>query len=205
MKYNPRITRSFRHGKIRTLFLPAVIALFIVGAGFIWQRPALMQHTDRTADLETLRGNEAVDHLKKTGQYGSLVDAVKAAKKKDGRTEVESPTTDAFGLRAKIKASDDEYFHYFGDSVAISGSTAIVGAPLHDLRVGAAYVFVRSGTTWIEQQKLTASDGVIHDDFGLRVAIDGERVIVGAPHAKIGTAHDQGAAYIFVRSGTVLE
>ena len=158
---------------------------------------------DGTPDLPTLRGKEAVDHLKKTGQYGSLMDAVKAAEKKDGRTEVESPKTDTFGLRAKIKASDDEYFHYFGDSVAISGSTAVVGAPLHDLRVGAAYVFVRSGTTWIEQQKLTASDGAIRDDFGLRVAIDGERVIVGSPHARIGTSHDQGAAYIFVRSGTV--
>ena len=160
-------------------------------------------NTGAAPDLPTLRGTEAVNHLKKTGQYGSLLEAVQAAEKRDGRSEVESPTTDTFGLRAKIKASDDQYFHYFGDSVAISGSTAIVGAPLHNARVGAAYVFVRSGTAWIEQQKLTASDGAIHADFGLRVAIDGERVIVGAPGANIGMARDQGAAYIFVRSGTV--
>jgi Tol biopolymer transport system component len=203
MKYNRQITRPFPQSKIRPVLLTTFIAIFIVSVMFLWQRPAEMRPANGAPDLPTLRGDEAVGHLKKSGQYDSLKNAVRAAEERDGRTEAESPTTDAFGLRAKIKASDDQYFHYFGDSVAISGSTAVVGAPLHDLRVGAAYVFVRSGTAWIEQQKLTASDGAIRADFGLRVAIDGERVIVGAPGANIGTAHDQGAAYIFVRTGTV--
>ena len=46
---------------------------------------------------------------------------------------------------------------------------------------GAAYVFTRSGTTWTEQQKLTASDGGANDFFGTSVAIDGDTAVAGAP------------------------
>ena len=46
---------------------------------------------------------------------------------------------------------------------------------------GSAYVFVRSGTSWSQQQKLTANDGAAHDGFGYSVAISGDTVVVGAP------------------------
>ena len=66
----------------------------------------------------------------------------------------------------------------FGASVAIDGDTAVAGAPFDDnvgtINQGAAYVFTRSGTTWTEQQKLTASDGGANDFFGTSVAIDGD-------------------------------
>ena len=67
---------------------------------------------------------------------------------------------------------------------------------------GSAYVFVRSGTTWSQQQKLTAGDGATDDLFGLSVAISGETVVVGAHRDDIGANSDQGSAYVFVRSGT---
>ena len=67
---------------------------------------------------------------------------------------------------------------------------------------GAAYVFVRSGTIWNLQQKLTASDGAAGDRFGYSVAISGETVVVGAHRDDIGANIDQGSAYVFVRSGT---
>jgi hypothetical protein len=94
----------------------------------------------------------------------------------------------------------------FGLSVAIDGDTLVVGAPNHDVTVGgnegAAYVYVKSGTLWVQQQKLTAVGGGVSDAFGHSVAISGDMVVVGAPfHDGPGIA-DQGAAFVFVRSGT---
>ena len=85
----------------------------------------------------------------------------------------------------------------FGQSVAISGNTAIVGAPAKDMGEGGVYVFVRSGTTWSQQQILTASFRVAGDHFGDSVAISGDTAVVGAPY----NDNRRGAAYVFVRSG----
>src|SRR6185503_11494045 len=68
---------------------------------------------------------------------------------------------------------------------------------------GSAYVFVRNGTTWTQQQKLTASDGTANDEFGNSVAIIGETVMVGAHLADLPSNSEAGAAYRFTRSGTV--
>jgi MYXO-CTERM domain-containing protein len=90
--------------------------------------------------------------------------------------------------------------------VALDGDTAIAGAPDHpvgeDLEAGAAYVFVRSGSTWTQQAELTASDQAAHDSFGWAVALRGATAIAGAPnHAPAGSA-GAGAAYVFLQSGT---
>ncbi len=94
----------------------------------------------------------------------------------------------------------------FGLSVAIDGDTLIVGAPNHDLTAGgnqgAAYVYVRSGALWVQQQKLTATGGAASDAFGHSVAISGNVAIVGAPFRDVSGVIDQGAAFIFVRSGS---
>jgi Phosphoesterase family/FG-GAP repeat len=87
---------------------------------------------------------------------------------------------------------------YFGGSVAISGSTAVVGAEGTNFSTGAAYVFVRSGSTWSQQATLTAVGGASQDEFGGTVAISGSTVVVGA----FGANSDAGAAYVFTRSGT---
>lgn len=104
----------------------------------------------------------------------------------------------AFGEIAKIGAADAAQFDQFGGSVAISGDYAVVGANRDDDYRGAAYVFVRSGSSWVQQQKLTASDATVEDNFGWSVAISGDTVVVGS-YLSGGT--DAGAAYIFVRSG----
>jgi hypothetical protein len=99
----------------------------------------------------------------------------------------------------KLTAADGAIFNEFGSSVAISGETAVIGADDElGSNSGAAYVFVRGGTTWSEQAKLTASDGIASDLFGTSVAISGDTVMVGASNA--GSV---GAAYVFVRSGSV--
>jgi len=68
-----------------------------------------------------------------------------------------------FMQQAKLTASDAGVYDQFGRSVSISGDTAIVGAYIDDVggntNQGSAYIFVRNGTVWTQQQKLTASDG----------------------------------------------
>ncbi|MBX3196622.1 MAG: hypothetical protein KF894_00595 [Labilithrix sp.] len=96
----------------------------------------------------------------------------------------------------KLTAGDAVAEDFLGGSVALSGDTAVVGANGKDSYRGAAYVFVRSGGTWSEQQKLTASAPNVYDHFGGSVALSGDTAIVGARGTEA-----QGAAYVFVRSG----
>ena len=110
----------------------------------------------------------------------------------------------AWTEQQKLTASDGMYHDQFGHSVSVDGNTAVVGADQDDdmgSDSGSTYVFVRSGTTWTEQQKLTASDGAEDDRFGDTVALDGDTVVVGARLTdELGP--DSGSAYVFVRSGT---
>ena len=76
-------------------------------------------------------------------------------------------------------------------------------ATINGIKTGAAYVFVRNGTTWSEQQRLTSSDGLGNDNFGRAVGISGNSIIVTAYTHQVGANVSQGAAYVFVRSGTV--
>jgi hypothetical protein len=106
----------------------------------------------------------------------------------------------------KLTASDGSANDYFGWQLAISGDYAIVGAYLDDIgannRQGSAYVFMRSGSSWTQQAKLTASDGAVNDYFGTGVAISGDYAIVGASQDGIGANFGQGSAYVFRRIGT---
>ncbi|MEK7711151.1 MAG: FG-GAP repeat protein [Planctomycetota bacterium] len=96
---------------------------------------------------------------------------------------------------------------YFGYSVAIDGDTAVIGAYLADvgnvIDAGAAYVFVRSGGVWTQQAKLVASDAAEADWFGYSVAVSGNTAVVGAHQRDAVGKADAGAAYVFVRAGTV--
>ncbi len=106
--------------------------------------------------------------------------------------------------QAKLTADDAAALDIFGYSVSISGDTAIVGAPWDDDKgdgSGSAYIFVRSGTAWSQQAKLTASDGAASDWFGYSVAISGDTAIVGA-YGDDDNGDLSGAAYIFTRTGT---
>lgn len=108
--------------------------------------------------------------------------------------------------QAKLTAADGHTQDFFGGSVAISADTILVGSDWHDVGTngnqGAAYVFVRSGTSWSQQQQLTASDGAASDEFGHAVALLGDTAVVGAWMHDVAAALDQGAAYTFTRSGT---
>ena len=110
----------------------------------------------------------------------------------------------AFTDPIKLTADDGMAADFFGISVAVDGDTTVIGAEQHDIgpnnEQGAAYVFVRSGSTWTQQAKLVAADG--SDLFGHSVSISGDTVIIGAYVDAIGTNAGQGSAYVFVRSGS---
>ena len=106
----------------------------------------------------------------------------------------------------KLQASDKQAYDYFGYSISLYGDTAMVGAYGEDTgasSAGAAYIFTRSGTTWIEQQKIQASDIQASDQFGRNVAIYKNTAIVGAYLEDTGFS-GAGAAYIFTRAGLTI-
>ncbi|MDW8363486.1 MAG: FG-GAP repeat protein [Myxococcales bacterium] len=108
--------------------------------------------------------------------------------------------------QGRLNARDGSREDSFGSSVALTsdGSRALVGAPGGDffsnMDQGFAYVFVRTGTSWREEPKLTASDGAVNERFGASVALaaDGSRALMGAPEDDIGSNDDQGSAYVFL-------
>ncbi|MBL8063408.1 MAG: S-layer homology domain-containing protein [Anaerolineales bacterium] len=119
---------------------------------------------------------------------------------------------------AYLKASNTNTLDLFGDSVAVSGDTIVVGAPEEGIPLagdsGAAYVFTRSGGVWSQQAYLKASNPEFGDHFGYSVAVSGDTIVVGAwqedsnatgvnGNQADNSADFAGAAYVFTRSGGV--
>ena len=103
--------------------------------------------------------------------------------------------------QAELTASDGGFSNFFGNSVSMNGTTAIVGAYGNGGR-GSAYVFTQqAGPTWPLQKELTASDPVAGDNFGFSVAVSGNIAVIGAPKKTLTTKTNQGVAYVFTRSG----
>ena len=121
-----------------------------------------------------------------------------------------------WSAQAYVKAADAGTNARFGTRVAIAGDTMVVGVSEADSSAGAAYVFVRNGTSWSQQAYLQAPNTEANDKFGSSVAISGDTIVVGAeaedssetsvtngPTASAdNSANGAGAAYVFVRSGT---
>ena len=145
---------------------------------------------------------------------------------------VRSGTT--WSQQAYLKAPNAEASDRFGSTVAISDDTIVVGAlnessaqttitngsgasdDNSSANAGAAYVFVRSGTTWSQQAYLKPSNIEAGDLFGALVSISGDTIVAGAPAeasnqvsitngsgaSSDNSAAGSGAAYVFVRNGT---
>ena len=167
-------------------------------------------------EMQKLTASDASGHLSPGGvnTFGSSVaidgdTMVIGAEQKNGATGgayvfTRSSTTGCWAEEAKREVSDGGPDDWFGVDAAISGDTIAIGAHRDDEKgnfAGAAYVFTRSGTTWTQEAKLTALDGVTKDQFGLAVAVDGDTAVVGA-YFKFFPQEAAGAAYVFTRSGT---
>src|ERR1700730_12304775 len=104
-----------------------------------------------------------------------------------------------FSQVTELTATDAASGDQFGYSIKISGDTAVVGAYQKNSSTGAAYIFERNKggvDNWGQVQELTASDAAQGDEFGEKVAINGDTVVIGAENKNLGT----GAAYIFERN-----
>ncbi len=107
--------------------------------------------------------------------------------------------------RAELLASGASANDEFGGSVAASADLLIVGAP-HDEEpggqnnIGVAYIFELVGQNWVEDTVLTAkTHAQAGAAFGDAVAIDGDRLIVGAPERDNGGINNTGEANFFER------
>ena len=99
--------------------------------------------------------------------------------------------------------SDD----FFGRSVAIDGSTLVVGVPEYDVSSssgnGAVAVFQESGASWVRTHLLTASDTYTADVLGQNVALSGDVLIASAANVGLLTpAVWSGATYVWERNGS---
>lgn len=106
----------------------------------------------------------------------------------------------------KLTASDTDSRDLFGSSVAVRGDTIVVGAYQADgataIVSGAAYVYRFDGSSWVEEQKLTASDAAPGSRFGFSVFLSEDTAIIGAPNAACEAGYYCGAAYIYRFDGS---
>lgn len=149
-----------------------------------------------------------------------------------GMAALDRPALADIAQQAYLKASNTEAYDQFGYSVAISGDTMVIGATGESSNArgvngnqannsanssGAAYVFVRSGTNWVQQAYLKASNTTLGltgpQNFGSAVAISRDIIVVGAigessraagvnGNQNDTSAPAAGAAYVFARTGT---
>ena len=152
--------------------------------------------TFETRGREVTRTYDSTDEVTVTHRVTDDFGATATA-----RRTVSPGTPGPYERLAKLTADDAAEIDNFGESVAISGDTAVVGARYDD-DVGSAYAFVRADGAWTQQAKLVAADPAPHDNFGGSVAVSGDTAVVGASHDDDG-GEDSGSAHVFVRSGGV--
>ena len=106
----------------------------------------------------------------------------------------------------KLTAPDASPGDLFGISVSVSGDAAVVGALYHDcvagFNCGAAYVYRFNGSTWVEEQKLTASDAASDDRFGNSVSVNGSISVVAAALDDCEGGIDCGSVYVYRFNGS---
>ena len=120
-----------------------------------------------------------------------------------GAAVVFARTNGTWTQQAKLIGSNTGPGHLLGQSVDISGNTAVIGAvgdTSAGTNSGSAYVFVRSHGVWTQQAKLSANDAGPEDKFGQSAAISDDTIIIGAP-SDTPNGTDSGSAYIFTRDG----
>ena|GEM_PF-2024955 len=143
--------------------------------------------------------------------YNRALAAAEVAAIFETGSEGKCPPGDPSGTQTKLVGSDSLAGDLFGYSVAVNGTTMLIGAPVADISTpagtvvagGAVYVFERTGTVWTQQAKLTATDARAGANLGWSVALTGDTAVVGAPNDRpTPGAFEGGSAYVFTRTGT---
>lgn len=147
-------------------------------------------------------GDFAASALAQVGEW--LLVGVPGADSGTGRVDLYQELADEWIGPTALLSPAPGSGHRFGRALAWDDDTLVVGEPqgsFPPVGPGRAHVYVLDGGSWTFQATLTADDGVYGDQFGRAVAVDGDRVVVGAPYDDEG-ALQTGAAYVFDRSGT---
>jgi len=129
----------------------------------------------------------------------------------EGKAYIFTRSGSTWSQQQAIQASNIGSGDFFGHSVSLSadGQTAIVGAPNEDSggsQAGSCYVFARSGETWTEQQRFNSTPNIANSMFGWSASLsaDGNTAVIGAYQEDVGGVnYNDGAAYIFTRSGNI--
>ena len=120
-------------------------------------------------------------------------------------------------LAAELEPSDGAADDWFGQGASLDGTTALIGAKLHDTSGdadrGAAYLYrgldIASGTVNEEDAKLIASDGDVYDRFGRGLSLDGTTALIGASRHLMPGHIQAGIAYLYrnldTAEGTITE
>jgi nucleoside-specific outer membrane channel protein Tsx len=149
-----------------------------------------------------LKGSDTAEHFGvSTAISGTtvVVGALGNGTNDAGRAYVFTKTASGWKQVAKLKGSDTMAADSFGRSVAVSGTTVVVGAYGHAQDTGRAYVFTKTAAGWKQAAELKGSDSV-GDYFGFSVAISGTTAVVGAWHYGTGEDYDAGRAYVFTKA-----
>jgi hypothetical protein len=96
---------------------------------------------------------------------------------------------------ARLSPASGAAGDWLGYYVTIDGEFVSVGAP-HDAGSGAAYVYVRNGNDWHEQDKLKPTKPVANSMFGSSLAISKDALIVGSADDSTDKSA-AGSAYVF--------
>jgi hypothetical protein len=97
----------------------------------------------------------------------------------------------------KLLVANGAALSLFGASVSLSGNWMLSGAYGVNNREGAAYLFRKNGTSWIQDQALVPTDLSPGDVLGYNTGLDGGTALVGAFNATVNGAISQGAAYFY--------
>jgi len=174
-------------------------AYIFTGSGASWSQQAKIQASDAQQD-DLFGTSVAISSDGNTAIVGAWFEDTGSGTA--GAAYIFTRSGATWTERAKIQASNLGFQDQFGASVAISGdgNTAIVGAINEDTgasNAGSAYIFTWSGTSWSEQARIQPSVVLSFDRFGGSVATSSNGNI-----AVVGARGNNGAAYIFTRSGT---
>lgn len=110
---------------------------------------------------------------------------------------------ESWQFHSKLMATPAAEGARFGRSIAIDHARLAVGAPGANGDRGTVYLYRLEGSVWQLEAQVSATDGFAEDFFGEAVALEGDRLLVGANGADINTQprDNRGAAYLFNRVG----
>jgi hypothetical protein len=171
-------------------------------SGTTWSQQQKFQASD-VATSGVVSGNNSFGHSVDI-DGDTLIVGAKGYHSGKGAAYVFTRSGTTWSQQQKLSISGATANDNFGQEVAVDGNYAVISAYGEDDNgsgAGAAYVFIRSGTTWTQQQRLVSSDIAAGDWFGYDVDIEGDVIVAGAPFESTGGS-SAGAIYVFTRSGT---